>query len=133
MVFSRLHIIIYTYAELVKLGQTGALPGPTEVAPTFSGINGASPEQTMPIPVRTCANHDATVLHWGYTRLTPGQTGQRARFITVETRTLQESSWLTTVFVSPPVDSRLLSTSQSNQGMRGSTLFIHVRKGCPLL
>ena len=65
------HCSIYTYGEFVKLGQTGALPGPTEVAPIFFGYNGALLAQTMPIPVTIGANRDATSLHWGSTGLTP--------------------------------------------------------------
>ena len=73
--FLDFHIIIFTYAEFVKLRQTGALPGPTEVAQTCLGVNRALLAQTMPVPVTTGANRDATVLHRSSTGLTPGQTG----------------------------------------------------------
>ena len=68
--------------KLVKLGQTGTLPGQTVVEPPFSGYKGGLPAQTVSIPVTTGANHDATILHRGSTGLTPGHTGglHRARF-----------------------------------------------------
>ena len=76
----------------------------------FSGKNGASPAQTMTIPVTTGANRDATVLNLGlYRPITGANRGrclQRARLITVETRTLRLSSPVTTVFDSIPGDSR---------------------------
>ena len=93
------------------MGQTGALPGPTEVAPTFLGINRALLAQTMPIPVTTGANCDTTVLLWGSPSLSRGEGGrclQCARFITVETQMLRLSSRLTKVFDSLPGDSRWL-------------------------
>ena len=129
--------MIYTYVEFVKLGQTGALPGHTKVAPTFLGINGALPSQTMPIPVTTLANHDATILHWANTWANRGCL-QRVLFITVETQTLWLSTWLTTIFDSIPGDSRRL-THTCFQHLRTtregacSTLFILVCKGSQLL
>ena len=105
--FSYYYIYI---CRIFKLGQTGALPGPTEVAPTFSGIKGALPARTMPILVTTGAHRDETVLHWDYRPNTGANRGegclQRARFITVETQMLRLLSWLTTVLDSLPGDSR---------------------------
>ena len=88
------------------------LPCPTEVANEFSGKNVALPAQTRTIPVTTGAKSDATVLNLGlYRPITGANRGgggrlQRARLITVETRTLRVSSRLTTVFDSIPGDSR---------------------------
>ena len=83
---------------------------PNRSSNEFSGKNGALPAQTMTIPVTTGANSDATVLNMGLYRPITGakRVGciQRARLITVETRTLQVSSQLTTVFDSIPGDSR---------------------------
>ena len=97
----------------------GALPGPTEVAPTFSGIKGALLAETMPKPVTTGANSDPTILHWDSTGLTNGLTGelrchQHARFNMVETQTLGCRLGLPrylTDFLVTPVDSQLFSTS----------------------
>ena len=58
---------------------------PNRSSNEFSGKNGALPAQTMTIPVGCL---------------------QRARLITVETRTLRVSSRLTTVFDSIPGDPR---------------------------
>ena len=83
---------------------------PNRSSNKFLGKNGALPAQTMTIPVTTGANLDATVLNLGlYRPITGANRGgclQRARLITVETRTLRVSSWLTTVFDSIPGDSR---------------------------
>ena len=83
---------------------------PNRSSNEFSGKNGALPAQTMTIPVTTGANRDATVLNLGlYRPITGANRGgclQRARLITVETRTLRVSSRLTTVFDSIPGDSR---------------------------
>ena len=80
---------------------------PNQSSNEFSGKNGA---QTMTIPVTTGANRDATVLNFGlYRPITGANRGgclQRARLITVETRTLRVSSRFTTVFDSIPADSR---------------------------
>ena len=55
-IVSRLCIIgSGTYTKLVKLGQTGALPGQTVVASPFPGRNGALQAQTVSIPVTTGA------------------------------------------------------------------------------
>ena len=75
---------------------------PNRSSNELSGKNGALPAQTMTIPV--------TVLNLGlYRPITGANRGgclQRAQLITVETRTLQVSSQLTTVFDSIPGDSR---------------------------
>ena len=76
---------------------------PNRSSNEFSGKNGALPAQTMTIPDTTGANSDA------YRPITGANRGgclQRARLITVETRTLLVSSQLTTVFDSIPGDSR---------------------------
>ena len=74
---------------------------PNRSSNEFSGKNGVLPAQTM---------RDATVLNLGlYRPITGANRGgclQRARLITVETRTLRVSSRLTTVFDSIPGDSR---------------------------
>ena len=83
---------------------------PNRSSNEFSGKNGALPAQTMTIPVTAGENRDATVLNLGLHRpITGANRGgclQRARLITVETRTLWVSSRLTTVFDSIPGDSR---------------------------
>ena len=83
---------------------------PNRSSNEFWGKNGALPAQTMTIPVTTAANRDATILNLGlYRPITGANRGgclQRARLITVETRTLWVSSRLTTVFDSIPGDSR---------------------------
>ena len=69
---------------------------PNRSSKEFSGKNGALPAQTMTIPVTTGVNRDATVLNLGlYRPITGANRGgclQRARLITVETRTLRLSS-----------------------------------------
>ena len=47
---------------------------PNRSSNKLSGKNGALPAQTMTIPVTTGANRDATVLNWGSTILSQGQT-----------------------------------------------------------
>ena len=82
---------------------------PNQSSNAFSGKKGALPAQTMTIHVTTGANRDATVLNLGLYRPIKGANSggclQRARLITVETRTLRVSSWLTMVFDSIPDDS----------------------------
>ena len=84
--------------------------GPIRSSNEFSGKNGALPAQTMPIPVTTGANRDATDLNLGLYRPNTGANRggrlQRVRLIRVETWTLQVSSGLTTVFDSMPGVSR---------------------------
>ena len=84
----------------------------------FSGKNGALPAQTMTIPVTTGANRDATVLNLGlYRPITGANRGwclQRARLITVETRTLPcrpGLPWYLTAFLVTRVDSQLFLTT----------------------
>ena len=105
------------YTKLVKLGQTGALPGQTVVAPPFSGYKRGFTGSNVSIPVTTGANRGATILYRGSTDLTTGHTGglHRTRFkdvpgmcryrpdgIPVETRLLSSSSRFTKVFDSLP-------------------------------
>ena len=89
----------------------------------------------MPILVTTGANRDATVLYYGSTDLTQGQTG--AGFITVETRDVagvvlayhgiwQPSCWLALITC-------CFQQLRTYREGASSTLFILVRQGCPLL
>ena len=67
-------MVIYTYAEFVKLGQTWPLPGPAEVATSFRvkmGLYWLKPCQYLLQPVRTVT---LPLLIWGSTVLTQGQT-----------------------------------------------------------
>ena len=91
---------------------------PNRSSNEFSGKNGALPAQTMTIPVTTGANRDATVLNLGlYRPITGANRGwclQRARLITVETRTLRCRPGLPrylTAFLVTHVDSQLFSTT----------------------
>ena len=84
---------------------------PNRSSNEFLGKDGVLPAQTMTIPVTTGVNRDATVLNLGLYRPITGANRvgegclQRARLITVKTRTLRVSSRLTTVFDSIPGDS----------------------------
>ena len=109
--FSRLYILLYIHMQNLLNWADQASTVPNRSSNEFSGKNGALPAQTMTIPVTTGANRDATVLNLGlYRPITGANRGggclQRARLITVETRTLRVSSRLTTVFASIPGDSR---------------------------
>ena len=92
-------------------------PGPTEEAQHFLGINGTLPAQTMPIPVTTGANRDATSLHLGSTGLTPGLIRGFFNVLGLS-RWRHGRCWyrpglpryLTAILVTP-VDSQLFSTS----------------------
>ena len=68
------HIVlhVYTYAEFVKLGQTGPLLGPIEVASSFQVKTGILSAQAMPIPVTTGANREANVVKLGIYRPNTG-------------------------------------------------------------
>ena len=78
MIFFQSNIGSGTYTKIVKLGQTGALPGQTAIFRVQTGVNRLKPCQSLSPPVRTMA----TILHRGSTGLTPGHTGglHRARF-----------------------------------------------------
>ena len=93
---------------------------PNQSSNEFSGKNGA---QTMTIPVTTGANRDATVLNFGlYRPITGANRGgclQRARLITVETRTLRVSSRFTTVFDSNWAERAFTVPNQSSNEFSG--------------
>ena len=108
-VFSRLYILLYIHMQNLLNGADWASTMPNQSSNKFSGKKGALPAQTMTIHVTTGANRDATVLNLGLYRPIKGANRggclQRARLITVETRTLRVSSRLTMVFDSIPDDS----------------------------
>ena len=108
--FSRPYVLLYIHMQNLLNWADQASTVPNRSSNEFSDQNGALPAQTMTIPVTTGANRDATVLKGLYRPITGANRGggclQRARLITVETRTLQVSSRLTTVFDSIPGVSR---------------------------
>ena len=119
-VFSILFIFHELYIQMQNLlnwDRPGLYRGQPKKHGHFSGINGTLPAQTMPIPVTTDANRDATSLHWGSTGLTPGLIGGVFNALSL--------SWwrhgrcgcrpglprYLTAFLVTPVDSQLFSTS----------------------
>ena len=66
--FSRLYILLYIHMQNLLNWAEWAFTVPNRSSNEFSGKTGALPAQTMPIPVTTSVNRDATVLNFGLYR-----------------------------------------------------------------